>query len=162
MEGIVVRGAALTKSLTKVTIRGVPDRPGVAAEIFHNIAAASIVVDDIIQNISLAGSTDLSFTIAGSETDATGELCKLLAEKIGAQGIEMDSDISKVSIVGVGMRSHTGVAETMFRALAEAKVNIQMITTSEIKISCIIRRADAENALRAVHAAFELQQAAEK
>ena len=135
MEGIVVRGAALTKSLTKVTIRGVPDRPGVAAEIFHNIAAASIVVDDIIQNISLAGSTDLSFTIAGSETDATGELCKLLAEKIGAQGIEMDSDISKVSIVGVGMRSHTGVAETMFRALAEAKVNIQMITTREIKIS---------------------------
>ncbi len=162
MEGIVVRGAALTKSLTKVTIRGVPDRPGAAADIFHNIAAASIVVDDIIQNISHEGTTDLSFTIAGSEADSAGELCKLLAEKIGAQSVEMDSDISKVSIVGVGMRSHTGVAEKMFRTLAENKINIQMITTSEIKISCIIKRADAEKALQAVHAEFNLDQAAEK
>lgn len=162
MEGIVVRGAAVTKDLTKVTIRGVPDKLGIAAEIFHNIAAAGIVVDDIIQNISRDGATDLSFTTAGSDAEAAGEMCRLMAEKIGAEGTEMDSDISKVSIVGVGMRSQTGVAENMFRALAEAQINIQMITTSEIKISCIIKREDAEKALRAVHGAFDLQQAEEK
>lgn len=156
MEGIVVRGAALNKELVKVTIRGVPDRPGVAAEVFHTIATANVVVDDIIQNISQAGQTDLSFTVGRTDARAIREAAERVVGELGAKGVEIDEGIAKVSIVGVGMRSHTGVAEKMFRALADAKVNIQMISTSEIKISCIIGRANAEDALRAVHGAFDL------
>ena len=156
MENIVVRGAALNRQLAKVTIRGVPDRPGIAAEVFHAIAKAKIVVDDIIQNQSSAGHTDLSFTAAETDTQAIGDVGKALVKDLGAKGVEIDSNIAKVSIVGVGMRSHTGVAETMFRALADARINIQMISTSEIKVSCIIGRQDSEQALRAVHAAFKL------
>jgi len=156
MERIVVRGAALNKDLAKVTIRGVPDRPGIAAEIFHAIARANIVVDDIIQNISSDGRTDLSFTIAQTDADSVSDVGTRLVKELPAAGFEIDKKVAKVSIVGVGMRSHTGVAEKMFKALAEAKVNIQMISTSEIKISCIIDRERAEDALRAVHGAFEL------
>ena len=156
MEGIVVRGAALTRELAKVTIRAVPDTPGVAAKIFHEIAAANIVVDDIIQNISSDGQTDLSFTVAETDADDVADVAHRLAKEIGAGAVEFDKNISKVSIVGVGMRSHTGVAEKMFKALANARINIQMITTSEIKISCIIRRQDAEASLKAVHDAFQL------
>jgi len=156
MEGIVVRGAALTKDLAKVTIRTVPDTPGVAARIFHQIAAANVVVDDIIQNISSDGQTDMSFTVALSDADQVAEVANRLVREIGAQAVEFDKQVSKVSIVGVGMRSHTGVAEKMFKALAEAKVNIQMISTSEIKISCIIDREAAEGALLAVHDAFQI------
>ncbi len=156
MEGIVVRGAALTKDLAKVTIRAVPDTPGVAARIFHQIAAANVVVDDIIQNTSSDGQTDMSFTVALDDADQVAEVANRLVREIGAQAVEFDKQVSKVSIVGVGMRSHTGVAEKMFKALAEAKVNIQMISTSEIKISCIIDREAAEGALLAVHAAFEI------
>jgi aspartate kinase len=156
MEGIVVRGAAMTRELAKVTIRAVPDTPGIAAKIFHEIAAANIVVDDIIQNVSNEGQTDLSFTVAETDADDVSDVAHRLAKEIGAGAVEFDKNISKVSIVGVGMRSHTGVAEKMFKALADARINIQMITTSEIKISCIIRRQDAENALKAVHDAFQL------
>ncbi|NIA21103.1 MAG: aspartate kinase [Anaerolineaceae bacterium] len=156
MEGIVVRGAALTRDLAKVTIRAVPDTPGVAARIFHQIAASNVVVDDIIQNISSDGQTDMSFTVALSDADQVAEVADHLVKEIGAQAVEFDKQVSKVSIVGVGMRSHTGVAEKMFKALAEAEVNIQMITTSEIKISCIIGRQAAEEALRAVHDAFDI------
>ena len=156
MEGIVVRGAALTKDLAKVTIRAVPDTPGVAARVFHRIAAANVVVDDIIQNTSSDGQTDISFTVALGDADEVAEVANRLVREIGAQDVDFDKQVSKVSIVGVGMRSHTGVAEKMFKALAEAKVNIQMISTSEIKISCIIDREAAEGALLAVHDAFDL------
>jgi aspartate kinase len=156
MEAITVRGAALVRDLAKVTIRGVPDKPGVAARIFHAIAAANIVVDDIIQNTSLEGSTDVSFTVAAGELRAVLDTARQLVRDLEAREVVADDQVSKVSIVGVGMRSHTGVAERMFKALADAGINIQMISTSEIKISCIIARASAEKALRVVHDAFEL------
>jgi len=158
MEGIVVRGAALNTHLAKVTIRGVPDRPGIAAGVFGRIAEADIVVDDIIQNISLEGQTDLSFTVAQTDADAVRDVGNKLVAELGAKGVEIEDSVAKVSIVGVGMRSHTGVAGKMFRALADAKVNIQMISTSEIKVSCIIDRDQADAALRAVHAGFRLDE----
>jgi aspartate kinase len=156
MEAIAVRGAALVEELAKVTIRGVPDRPGVAAQVFHEIAAKNIVVDDIIQNVGLDGSADISFTVAGGDLPAIVDLATAITRSIGAKDVLTDDRVSKVSVVGVGMRSHTGVAQRMFKALADAKINIQMITTSEIKISCIIDRASGTEALRVVHDAFDL------
>jgi aspartate kinase len=156
MEQITVRGAAMTKDLAKLTICGVPDHPGVAAHIFHEIAVTNVVVDDIIQNISRDGSTDVTFTVASGDLSAIVETAGKLVKELGARGILTDKNVSKVSVVGVGMRTHTGVAERMFRALADAKINIQMISTSEIKISCIIDRASAEKALCVVHDAFGL------
>ncbi len=156
MEAIAVRGAALVEELAKVTIRGVPDRPGMAARIFHEIAAKNIVVDDIIQNVGLDGSADISFTVAGGDLPAIVDVATAIARSIGAKDVLTDDRVSKVSVVGVGMRSHTGVAQRMFKALADAKINIQMITTSEIKISCIIDRASGAQALRVVHDAFDL------
>ena len=159
MEQITVRGAALSKDLAKVTIRGVPDKPGVAAHIFHAIAAANVVVDDIIQNVSRDGTTDVTFTVAVGDLPNTVDVSRKLLGEVGAQEVLTDDKVSKVSVVGIGMRTHTGVAETMFRALADARVNIQMISTSEIKISCIIGRESAEKALRVVHDAFKLGEA---
>ncbi len=156
MEQITVRGAALTKDLAKVTIRSVPDQPGVAAKIFHQIAAANAVVDDIIQNVSREGTTDVSFTCAVGDLPAIVEVASELVKELGAQEVMTDDRVAKVSVVGVGMRTHTGVAERMFEALADAKINIQMISTSEIKISCIIDRDGSEEALRVVHDAFDL------
>jgi aspartate kinase len=160
MEQIAVRGAALSKDLAKVTIRGVPDRPGVAARIFHAIAAANVVVDDIIQNTSRDGTTDVSFTVAVGDLPGLVAVARGLVQDLGALEVLTDDKVSKVSVVGVGMRTHTGVAEAMFRALADARINIQMISTSEIKISCIIDRESAERALRVVHEAFRLGEAA--
>jgi aspartate kinase len=156
MEDIAVRGAALNRDLAKVTLRDVPDRPGMAAEVFQTIAAQDIVVDDIIQNQSKEGHTDLSFTVAGADVAGVEALRQRLADELGAGHVEIDDHIAKVSVVGVGMRSHTGVAQKMFRALADAKVNIQMISTSEIKVSCIIGQEDGDVALRSVHETFEL------
>jgi aspartate kinase len=156
MEAITVRGAALVRDLAKVTIRDVPDQPGVAARIFHAIAASNVVVDDIIQNVSHEGAADVSFTVAKEELAAAMDTTRKIAGELGAAGVVADDKISKVSVVGIGMRSHTGVAERMFKALADAGVNIQMISTSEIKISCIIDRASADKALRVTHDAFDL------
>lgn len=156
MEKVTVRGAALTKDLAKVTIRSVPDRPGVAARIFHAIASANVAVDDIIQNVSRDGTTDVSFTVAAGDLPATLTEAEALVRDLGAQAVLTDAQVAKVSVVGIGMRSQTGVAEAMFKALAEAKINIQMITTSEIKISCIIDSDHGEQALRVMHDAFDL------
>ena len=157
MEHIVVSGAALKKDLTRVTIKNVPDRPGIAAQIFHTIAAANIVVDDIIQNVMDDNTANISFTVEhGDLADikpVVDGLVKDLGEKAQAT---YHGNLAKVSVVGVGMRVHTGVAQRMFRALADARVNIQNITTSEIKISCIIDHADGPKALQLVHDAFEL------
>ena len=158
MEAITVRGAALVRDLAKVTIRGVPDQPGVAAKIFHAIAAANVVVDDIIQNISRQGAADVSFTVAKDELATAMDTSRQIAQELGGGDVVADDKVSKVSVVGIGMRSHTGVAQRMFKALADAGVNIQMISTSEIKISCIIDRASADKALRVVHDAFDLGQ----
>jgi len=158
MEAITVRGAALVRDLAKVTIQGVPDQPGVAARIFHAIAAANVVVDDIIQNISRRGAADVSFTVAKDELATAMETSRQIAQELGAGETIADDKVSKVSVVGIGMRSHSGVAEKMFRALADEKINIQMISTSEIKISCVVDEERAADALRAVHQAFALDQ----
>jgi len=160
MEHIVVSGAALKKDLTRVTIKSVPDKPGVAAKIFGDIAAANIVVDDIIQNVMDDNTANISFTVEHGDLHdikpAVEKLCKELGGK--SHGIYA-GELAKVSVVGVGMRTHTGVAQRMFKALADAKINIQNITTSEIKISCIIDKNDANRALQLVHDAFELEKA---
>jgi aspartate kinase len=151
-----VRGAALELNEAKVTIRDVPDKPGAAAAIFGEIARSHVNVDMIVQNVSDQGTTDLTFTVLKSDLPVARRVSKRLAESIGASGVEVDENIGKVSVVGVGMKSHTGVAEKMFGALAENKINIQMISTSEIKISVIVVGSRGEDALRAVHDAFEL------
>jgi len=159
MESIVVSGAALNTDEAKVTLRHVPDKPGVAARVFQAVAKANINIDVIIQNISSAGYTDISFTVPSGDLADTIAAVEKIARTIGAGDVQADSNIAKLSVVGVGMRSHAGVAEAMFSALAKAKVNIQMISTSEIKISCVIDARDGKKALRAVHRAFKLDEA---
>jgi len=157
MEHIVVSGAALKKDLTRVAVRNVPDRPGIAAKIFGDIAAANVVVDDIIQNVMDDGTANISFTVEHGDLQDLKHVVDRIVKELGAKTTATyQGDLAKVSVVGVGMRVHTGVAQRMFKALADAKVNIQNITTSEIKISCIISREDAPKALQIVHDAFEL------
>jgi aspartate kinase len=157
MEHIVVSGAALKKDLIRVAIKNVPDRPGIAAKIFGEIAAANIVVDDIIQNVMDDNTANISFTVEHGDLADIKPVVERLTRELGdkTQAI-YQGDLAKVSVVGVGMRVHTGVAQRMFRALADAKINIQNITTSEIKISCIINKDDGARALQLVHDAFEL------
>lgn len=157
MEHIVVSGAALKKNLTRVTIKGVPDHPGIAARIFGDIAAAKIVVDDIIQNVMDDNTANISFTVEHGDLGDIRQVVDRIAKGLGpTTHATYQGDLAKVSVVGVGMRVHTGVAEKMFGALAQARVNIQNITTSEIKISCIISKDDANKALQIVHEAFDL------
>jgi aspartate kinase len=157
MEHIVVSGAALKKDLTRVTLKHLPDKPGVAAKIFSDIASANIVVDDIIQNVMDDNTANISFTVEhGDLADIKPVVERICKELGGGSTATFQGDLAKVSVVGVGMRVHTGVAQKMFSALAKAGVNIQNITTSEIKISCIISKADGPKALQLVHEAFEL------
>ena len=156
--GATVTGAALAKDEARITILGVPDRPGVVHQIFHTIAAAHIVVDMIVQNVATEGATEVSFTIAAGDLAETLRAAESAARAIGASGVTHDAEVAKVSVVGLGMRTHVGVATTMFEALAEAGINIEMITTSEIKISVLLKREAAAQALRAVHKAFALDQ----
>ncbi|HEX8915934.1 MAG TPA: aspartate kinase [Humisphaera sp.] len=160
MEHIVVSGAALKKDLTRVAIRSVPDRPGIAAKIFHTIASANISVDDIIQNVMSDNTANISFTVEHGDLADIKPVVEKLTKELGPGTVaDYQGDLAKVSVVGVGMRVHTGVAQRMFKALADAQVNIQNITTSEIKISCIIDREQGPKALQAVHDAFELGKA---
>ena len=157
MEHIVVSGAALKKDLTRVTVKNVPDRPGIAAKIFGDIAAANIVVDDIIQTVSDDNTANISFTVEHGDLHDIKPVVDRIVKELGATTrATFQGDLAKVSVVGVGMRVHTGVAQRMFKALADAKVNIQNITTSEIKISCIIDKENGPKALQIVHDAFEL------
>jgi aspartate kinase len=159
MEHIVVSGAALKEDLIRITLRNLPDRPGIAARVFGDLASANIVVDDIVQ-MSGDGKAHISFTVEhGDLADIKPVIEKLAHELNGEVAAGYQGDLSKVSVVGVGMRVHTGVAERMFRALAGSKINIQNITTSEIKISCIISKEDGPRALQVVHDAFELGKA---
>ncbi len=158
MEQAIISGIAHDKSEAKITIVGVPDRTGVAARIFQAIADADINIDMIVQNVSAAatGLTDISFTLPKAEgADATAILQKLQGE-VGYASIQYDDQIGKLSLVGAGMRSHPGVTATFFGALSAAGVNIEMISTSEIRISIICREADIERAVKAAHTAFEL------
>jgi aspartate kinase len=156
MEDVLVRGVAVNMNEAKVTICDVPDKPGVAVKIFKKLADDDINVDMIIQNISRTGATDLSFTVNGTDLDKALKSSNDISNKIGAGGVAYDKDIAKVSVVGVGMRSHSGVASKMFKALASKKINIGMISTSEIKISCVISKAKAADAVRAIHKEFKL------
>ena len=156
MEDIVVSGVTLQKDEAKVTIRDVPDKPGMAAQIFRELAGKEINVDMIVQNVSREGATDVSFTVVKSELPSTLRVARSVSHRIGAGEVTTDEGVAKLSIVGIGMRSHSGVAAQMFEALAKERVNIEMISTSEIKISCLIRRSQAERAVRALHRAFGL------
>lgn len=156
MEEVLVSGVSLNKKEAKVTVCDVPDKPGVAAKIFGDVANADVNVDMIVQNVSRTGHTDISFTVDSAELKKTIKVVEKVAREVKAGQVVNDEDIAKVSIVGVGMRSHTGVAAKMFEVLASKKINIEMISTSEIKISILIRKANAEDAVRALHDAFKL------
>src|SRR5205823_1989187 len=146
--------------LTRVTIKGVPDRPGIVATIFSTIGDANIMVDDIIQTVSDDNMATVSFTIEHGDLHDIKPVVDRLVKELGATAAPIyQADLAKVSAVGVGMRSHTGVAARMFKALSNAGINIQNITTSEIKISCIINKDQADKALQVVHDAFELEKA---
>jgi aspartate kinase len=154
--GHTVTGAALARDEARITVSSVPDRPGAVHELFRRVAEANIVVDMIVQNVASAGTIKVSFTVAASDLGEALRVAEEAAEVAGASGVTHDGNVSKVSVVGLGMRAHSGVAAAMFEALAGAGVNIQMITTSEIKISVLVDRLSAAQALRAVHQAFGL------
>ena len=156
MEKVAVSGVAYNKNEARVTIRKVPDQPGIASRIFDPVFRAGIVVDMIVQNTSQDGLTDLTFTVLKTDFYKTMKLVSDIAAEIGAERILGDEDIAKVSIIGVGMRTHAGVAKTMFAALAKENINIMMISTSEIKISCLIEEKYTELAVRVLHKAFGL------
>jgi aspartate kinase len=157
MEHIVVSGAALKKDMTRITFTEVPDKPGIAAKIFSAIGAANVVVDDIVQTINQENTAYISFTIEHNDLNDAKPVVERLCHELGGKSQAVfQNELAKVSVVGVGMRVHTGVAGRMFKALADANINIENITTSEIKISCIVRKEDGARALQVVHDAFEL------
>ena len=160
MEKVVVSGVAYDKNQVKVTVTGVPDKPGVAAKIFNEISANNIIVDMIIQNIGEGGLTDMSFTVPKTDSKKILALMKKVVAEIGARGVTVKEDIAKISIVGVGMRSHSGVAARMFSSMAKEGINIMMISTSEIKISIVIDAKYTELAVRTLHETFEMDKAA--
>ena len=156
MEGVMVSGVTGDRNQAKITIVGVPDRPGIAARVFGAVANANIVVDMIIQNVSQASTTDISFTVPKADLRNAVDLVQRLSEEIGARSVAVTESIAKVSLIGVGMRSHSGVAAKMFEVLSREGVNIMMISTSEIKISCVIEEKYLELAMRTLHTAFGL------
>ncbi len=159
MEAIAVQGVTLKEDLAFVSLQAVPNTPGIAARIFAEVAKNHIVVDDIVQNIYDGGKfANLGFSTNASEAREARTVCERLAASLGIGGVEVDEGVSKLSAIGVGMRTHTGIAATMFEALAQAAINIENISTSEIVISCIVRREDGPKALRFIHDAFRLDQ----
>ena len=156
MEGVLISGVALDTDEAKVTIERVPDRPGVAATVFKAIADDAISLDMIVQNVSHAGATDISFTAPRADLPRLHGVMERLVKEIGADAVTIDDDIAKLSLVGAGMKSHPGVAADMFDSLAGEGINIAMISTSPIRISCVIREADGERAVRVVHERFGL------
>jgi aspartate kinase len=157
MEKEVVRAVTCSTKEAKITFSGVQDKPGVASLIFSGLADANVVVDLIIQNSSADGHTDITFTVPEADLAKALEICKSIKGDLGAKEVNGSDDIAKVSIIGLGMRSYSGVAATMFAALAKEGINIEMISTSEIKISCVVRKKYAELAVRTLHDAFELE-----
>ena len=156
LENVVVRGISIERNQAKVTITNVPDKPGTASRIFTALSDARVVIDVIVQNVSISGSTDISFTMAHDELDKLGGLIDDVAKEIGAGEVIKKAGIAKLSVVGIGMRSHSGVAAKLFECLGNAGINIQMISTSEIKIAVIIDESKIESAARLAHEAFDL------
>jgi aspartate kinase len=159
MERVMVSGVSGDRNQAKLTIVGVPDRPGIAAKIFGPVAQANIVVDMIIQNVSQGSLTDISFTVPRADLAKAVDLVQRIAKEIDAKSVAVTEAIAKVSLVGVGMRSHSGVAARMFEVLSREGINIMMISTSEIKISCVVEEKYMELAMRALHSAFGLDAA---
>src|SRR5213082_441188 len=156
MEDVVIRGISLDRHQAKLTIAGVPDEPGIAGRIFSNIAAAHIIVDMIVQNASIGGTTDISFTIHEDELENARKILMPVVGEIGAKRLDTASGMAKLSVVGIGMRSHSGVAARLFECLGRSGINIQLVSTSEIKITVIIDEKDAERAAQLIHAEFGL------
>lgn len=154
MEHVLVRGIGLDRNQAKLTITGVPDRPGIAGRIFSDVAAAHIIVDMIVQSAPLSGATDISFTIHEGELENARTILMPVVGQIGAKRLNTASGLAKLSVVGIGMRSHSGVAARMFECLGRAGINIQLVSTSEIKIAVIIDQREAERAARLIHAEF--------
>ena len=160
MEQVIVRGATVKRDLVRVTLMGVPNVPGSAAQIFAKLAGQNVIVDDIIQNVYEHGKVaNIGFTVPTADLNETRALVELIGKELPLEGYEIDENVAKVSIVGIGMRSHAGVAEKMFEALATGKINIENISTSEIMIGCLVRADQADLALRLVHETFELDKA---
>ncbi len=155
MERAIISGIAHDRSEAKVTVNGVADRPGVAASLFGALADADVNVDMIVQNVSHDGSTDISFTVPRSRLVEAERIAKQIADEINAESVDVDPEIAKVSLVGAGMKSHPGVAAKVFATLAAAGINIEMISTSTIRISCVVRGDEVDDAVRALHAAFD-------
>jgi len=162
MEGVVVSGATVQKDMAKIGLVGVDNKPGNAAKIFARLAQAKVVVNDIVQTEVSTEKANLSFTIHSSDLAAAKEAVEQIKDEVNCESVFVRDDIAEISVVGVGMRTHYGVADKMFGALAKAKVNIDSITTSEIRISCIVNKEQADKALEAVSTAFELEKPAEK
>ena len=157
LEDIVVQGVTSSKAEAKITICSVPDQPGIAAKIFTEVSKTGANVDIIVQNISHTRHTDISFTVPKSHLTKALNAAKIIAKKIRAGEIQSDSNIARISIIGSGMRSHQGIAASMFQALARNKINIEMISTSEISISCIINHSEVNKAVKALHREFGLE-----
>lgn len=156
MEQAVVTAVTHDVSEAKVTVTGVPDRPGLAARLFRALADRNVNVDMIVQNTSLHGTTDISFTVPGDDLATSTEVAEGLVTELEATGVTCDAGVARVSLVGAGMKTHPGVTALTFETLADAGINIEMISTSSIRISCMVRATAAEEAVRALHAAFEL------
>src|SRR5581483_6142460 len=151
-----ISGVTHDTSEAKVTIFGVPDRPGIAARIFRALADAGVNIDMIVQNVSAQGHTDISFTLPKTDLQAAEPILERVAAEIGAAGYTKDPEIAKISLIGAGMKSHPGIAADMFDALAREEINIEIISTSSIRISCVVRAEEVERAVQAVHRQFEL------
>ncbi|MDD9895638.1 MAG: ACT domain-containing protein, partial [Gammaproteobacteria bacterium] len=156
MEDPAIAGIAFERDEAKLTVAGVPDVPGIAYKVIGPVSEAGIEVDVIVQNAAADGSNDITFTVKRAESDKAKEILDTVATSLQAAAVILDKKICKVSLVGVGMRSHAGIASKMFKALAEENINIEIITTSEIKISVVIEEKYLELAVRALHSAFEL------
>jgi aspartate kinase len=160
MEAAIISGVTHDTSEAKVTISQVPDRPGIAARVFRALADESVNVDMIVQNTSSGGTTDISFTVPKDDLARAARVIEGIVPEIGAAAFDQDSDIARVSLIGAGMKTHPGVAATMFEVLAKESVNIEMISTSSIRISCVVRSGDVERAVRALHDVFGLDEVA--
>jgi aspartate kinase len=156
MEKAIISGIAHDTSESKVTVLGVPDRPGVAARVFRPLADEAVNIDMIVQNVAAEGRTDISFTLPNDDLARAEPILKATAEDVGADGVKTDRDIAKVSLVGAGMKTHPGVAADMFDALSDAGINIEIISTSSIRVSCVVRASEVERAVKAVHEKFQL------
>ena len=156
MEQAVIRAVVADLSEAKVTVTGVPDRPGIAANLFRRLADADVNVDMIVQNVAEGGITDISFTVPHADLDRALEICEAKRAEIGATSVEADHEIGKVSVIGAGMKSNPGVAATMFETLADNGINIEMISTSAIRISCVIAEDQTDRAVQVLHDVFEL------